>query len=574
MLPKSSDMFDSDNAVDVTNKFEEFKSALSKSLDAPRPVGPNGPFSGGEAAQSPVAALQASLDNPDISKALGSDVVESVRTQMAQSELNKDWTLGNPVSTGLYLYDLEAPAKLLAPRPTPLRNRIARRKGQGNAHQFKTITGLTGTGTGGVGLIRPGITETTQNTFGGVSYLRGPKISYAGIDTTVPYKQFSVSDQVSWAAQFAGQGFDDLRQLSKTSVLYSSMLLEERMLLGGRGTSSGFVGALAAPTGLSLAVRTAASNEIGNTANIANLFVRVTSVGIWGESVSSAEATSTGLSAVTGKVIDITLVDAPGALAYKVYVGTTTGAANCFAGAISNSSATLNVAPQAAGSQVGGAPITVHFTGAGTGGAPNAGATAPVADTSASANDYDGILSYCTGTNAGYVKRINNTFAGADGANVANTFEVAFSSMYDSVKADPDEILANGNDRKQVSDQLKTQSSANYQIQVMNASGPESVHDATIGSLVTGIANPISGKSVKLTVHPWLPQGTMPIISWTLPMPDSNISDTFAVYNVVDYQAVDWPVTQFAYETSSYWQGSLVGYAPGWCGAIQGIFRA
>lgn len=42
------------------------------------------------------------------------------RFQGARGEfLSKEWTLTNPLSTGLVPFDLEAPAKLLTPRPTP-----------------------------------------------------------------------------------------------------------------------------------------------------------------------------------------------------------------------------------------------------------------------------------------------------------------------------------------------------------------------------------------------------------------------------------------------------------------------
>ena len=53
----------------------------------------------------------------------------------------KEWSLTNPISTGLVPYDLEAPAKLLTPRPTPLRNSIPRVKGQGANRHFKVISG-------------------------------------------------------------------------------------------------------------------------------------------------------------------------------------------------------------------------------------------------------------------------------------------------------------------------------------------------------------------------------------------------------------------------------------------------
>ncbi len=570
-LPRSADMFgDVSTPVEVFERFESYKAELNKSLGNPQPA-PGAPEMAGQQ-QSDVALLQKALGSADVSKALSPELVDSVRNALAQTDIGKDWTNSNPVSTGLVAYDLEAPAKLLTPRPTPLRNRIARRKGIGTAHRFKRITGFTGTGTGGVGIFRPGITDASTQSFGSVSYMRGAKISYAGDDQAVNYKQFSVSDQVNWSAQFAGQGYEDIRQLSQTAVLWSSMLLEERMLLGSRGTDSGFSGALAAPTGVVLAARAATGAEVGNTANIATLYVYVTSVAVWGESVASSVTSTTGMSAATGDVVDVTFNDVPGALGYRIYAGTTTGIANVWQAQISGTQ--VSAAPGAiVHSPANGTStnkITINFTGGGTGGAPSTGLQPPASDTSAAATDYDGILSYCTGTNAGYVKRLNNSFSGADGTNVGNAFGVAFASLYDSVKADPDEILANGNDRKQLSDQLKTQGSSAYQIMVTN----DDSHSAQIGSVVNGIYNPVTGKPVTLTVHPWLPQGNMPIISWTLPLPDSQVSDVFAVYNVQDYMGVQWPVTQFAYETSSYWYGTAVCYAPAWNGCIQGIFKA
>lgn len=441
-------------------------------------------------------------------------------------------------------------AKLLAPRPTPLRNRIARRKGIGTAHQFKTITGFTGTGTGGLSLQRPGITESTTTAFGSVNYLRGPKISYAGTQSSVPYIQFGVSDQVSWAVQYSGQGYEDIRQLSQTSVLWSSMLLEERLLLGGRGTTGSFAGALAAPTGVTAPIAVVgATGYAPITGYTTNIYVRATSESLWGESVASSLVTVT---AASGSYISVTSTLPAGATGVRYYVGTGASdpglAGSWFAGRSSNGTAFII-----------------------QGALPTSGVVPPTTDNSATATEYDGILTYCTGPNSGYVKQLNNTFAGADGANVGNTFSNAFSSLYDSVKADPDEILANGSDRKQVSDQLKNESSASYRITVDSAS---QAHNAQIGALVTGVQNEVTGKMVDITVHPWMPQGNMPIISWTLPLPDSNISDVFAVYNVQDMMAIEWPVTQFAYETSTYWYGAAICYAPAWCAAITGITKA
>jgi hypothetical protein len=586
VLPKAADMFgDAESPLEIANRFEAYKDGLNKSAQNPMPTPGVPTMDSGPV--SPLFEFQKSLGNADVQKALSPELLESVRQGLAGTDIGKDLLVGSGGQLGgtggLNAYDLEAPAKLLAPRPTPLRNRIARRKGVGTAHQWKTITGFTGTGTGGVGLMRPGITESTATQFGQVNYLRGPKISYAGTQSSAPYIQFGVSDQVSWAAQFSGQGYQDIRQLSQTSVLYSSMLLEERMLLGGRGTSGSFAGALAAPAVGSLTTATAAvaaaplAAEVGATANIATLYVGVTAVGVWGESVPTVVSTTGLASAGTGLVVVVPISPVAGATGYRVYAGTS----NATAGGVYTGLFPAQV------SQVGGQPglggagaigvvpgsgtVHINFTGGGTGGAPSVGTNPGTADSSASAQDYDGILTICTSSNAGYVKAINNTFAGADGANVGNSFSNAFASLYDSVKADPDEILANGGDRKQVSDQLKNEASASYRITVDSAS---QAHNAQIGTLVTGVQNEVTGKMVDLTVHPWLPQGTMPIISWSLPLPDSNISDVFAVYNVQDYMAIEWPVTQFAYETSSYWYGTFVCYAPAWCGALTNIWKA
>jgi hypothetical protein len=583
VLPKSRDMFgDAEGPLEIVERFESYKAELNKSAQNPLPT-PGVPTMDGGAV-NPLFDLHKSLGNAEVQKALSPELIESVRTSLAGIDAGKD-NLGILVGSGgnlggtggLNAYDLEAPAKLLAPRPTPLRNRISRRKGIGTAHQWKTITGFTGTGTGGVGLMRPGITESTTTAFGSVNYLRGPKISYAGTQSSAPYIQFGVSDQVSWAAQFSGQGYQDIRQLSQTSVLYSSMLLEERMLLGGRGTAGSFAGALAAPTVSAITIATAGTGVVGNTAVIANLYIGVTAVGVWGETAPTV-VTSTGLSAVaSGDAATITITAVPGATGYHIYAGSSNATASnvytgLFPAQVSQASGQPGLAaPGAIGVVPAAGTYTINFTGAGTGGLPSVGTNPGTADSSASAQDYDGILTVCTGANSGYVKNINNTFAGADTSNVGNTFSVAFASLYDSVKADPDEILANGSDRKQVSDQLKNEASASYRITVDNAS---QAHNAQIGTLVTGIQNEVTGKMVDLTVHPWMPQGTMPIVSWTLPLPDSNISDVWAVYNVQDYMAIEWPVTQFAYETSSYWYGTFVCYAPAWNGAITGIWKA
>lgn len=588
-----AEMFsDAENSTDRTNRFERYKAELSKSISNPVPVqqevSPTGAMVISKVAapaEGPAMTVQKAIASGELQKSgVSAEVVASLQEQLARMDVGKaspttSWQLGSP--TSLYAYDLEAPAKILAPVLTPLRNQLPRSKGHGTAHEFRIIDGFTGTGTGGLGLISPAVSESTSNTFGpgSLGLARGPKMQISGKSVSVPYLAFGMSTDVSFQQQFAGVGFDDTRQLATNGLLWSSMLAEEHMLLGARGTATGFAGALAGPA-VSLAVRTAGTGEVGNTANIATLYVTVTTFGHWGESVPTLVST-TGMSAATGDVVDVTITDVQGAMGYHVYCGTTntTGAGSgaqagqtVYTGQFPAAVSGPVAAPGAVGVQPGtkNGKLTINFTGAGTAGVPNAGLHPVTTDSTASAGHYDGILTWCTGANTGYVNRINNTFSGVDGANVGNTFSAAFSAMWAANKASPDEILGSGADCKQVSDQLKTQSSSTYEIFVNN----DDAGGATVGAVVNAIWNPVARKRVALNVHPWLDQGTMPIISWNLNLPNSNVSSTFEVFDVQSYLGIQWPQIQYLYEESSYWQGNMVAYAPGFCGAIQGIWAS
>lgn len=560
-LPPASEMFGTSDPRDLAAKTEGFNEALSKSINA----GSRGDFAPAinmpGMVQGPAAAmaeLEKAASNPALAKAIGADTLASLQQQvMASREIVKDITIGDgistgsPIGTGLVPFDLEAPAKYLAPRPTPLRNKLPREKGQGTARRYKRITGITGSGTGGVGVFHPGIAETTQNNFAPVGssnalYLnRGAKISYAGDDKTVPYFEFGVSDSVSFAAQYAGQGFQDVRALSAQTLLYSSMLLEERMLLMGRGTNSAFSGALASPTA-TVAVAAPASGETAISGATSTIWVKVTSdAGDFGQSTPSPVA-SVAASAGTVGVVTVSAA-ITGALGYRVFVGTGAGlpadSAMYYAGRTGS--------------------LSFRITGA----LPTSGATAatPAAgDTSAFANGYDGIMPIVTSANAGYRKNINGAF---NGTSPGVEFQAAFASLYDSVKADPDELLFNGTDRKNLSELLKNSSSTNYRLTLQQ----DEIGNAVIGSVITAIQNEVTGKVVPMTVHPWMPQGNVAVLSYTLPIPDSQVSNVWSVVNVQDYMGINWPVIDFQYQMSSYWQGTFVCYAPAWNGSITGI---
>ena len=549
--PKAADLFgDEVSPKKAAKRMDEFQDSLNKSFSLPNTQGMT-------PAQDPTAALEALASQKSLSPDALAGLNNAIASQrLALQDVQKDITLTSPLSTSFAAFDLEAPAKLLTPRPTPLRNRIPRKKGVGTSHRIKRITGFTGTGTGGQGQIWPGVTESTTTAFGSINFERGAKISYTSDDLILPYNSYSLSDSVSFDANFSGLGYQDLRQLSSTSTLYATMLMEERMMLMGRGTASGYLGAVAAPT----VTVTAPSPATGQVA-LANstYYVYVTAdAGVSSTGFGESVVTTVASQATSSQVLKI-VVSAPvaGALGYNVYIGTTTGVANAkYQGTFKS----LTGYVVGAGSASVGDTI-VYST------ASSILASRASSDTSAYATGYDGILPTLLGANTGYNYNINSTFSNT---NAGTEFQTVFANLYNTVKADPDEILMNGSDRKQLSDAIKGSANANYRLNISQ----DETTGVTYGSVVNGIVNETTGKSLGITVHPWLPQGVAPVMSYTLPIPDTEVSDVWANYLVQDYMGIQWPVTQFAYEFSTYFRGTFMCQAPAWNGIVSGIVAA
>jgi hypothetical protein len=556
--PKAADLFSDATPKEAAERFEEYSLELNKSLS-------NASHTPG---QAPTVDAITTLEALAANKSLSGDAMNGLNTalaaqRMAMQDIQKEITLTSPLSSSFAAFDLEAPSKLLTPRPTPLRNRIPRKKGVGTSHRVKRVLGYTGTGTGGQGQIWPGISESTQNNFAGggttpLELIRGPQISYTADDLILPYNSYSLSDQVSFDANFSGMGYQDLRQLSSTSTLYATMLMEERMMLMARGTASGYSGAIAAPTGLTASSPAASGTQTALASGTYYVYITADagiSANGFGESIVSAVASET---VSTGDVLSVSFTGSVGALGYNVYVGTATGTANC----------------KLVGTVKGGTTVIVQGASATNLPANNfafstsgAAASRANADTSAYATGYDGILPTVLGPNTGYNNAINAAFSTS---NPGVEFQTVFANLYQNVKADPDVVLINGNDRKQLSDAIKNGSTANYRL-VINQPGESGT---TYGSIVTGLQNEVTGKAVDLMVHPWLNSGVAPVLSWTLPIPDTQVSDVWANFLVQDYMGIQWPVTQFTYDFSTYFRGTFFCTAPAWNGAVSGIQTA
>lgn len=599
-MPTLSEMFtDAQDARQRGDRLETLKGELQKSIDrhdkkvdafVPAQRGGDGTARTGIIKNAgPGAPKRATVAEWDrfaermngVAKSLSPEQASEVAAQIAEmsalrDELAKD--ISTTVPGNLHPYDLEAPAKVLVPRFTPLRNEIPRTKGQGTAREYRRILGWTNSGMGGVADVTPffnsetglnGGSTASYPSFGALTLIRGQKISFAMDDITVPYMEMSLSGVVGWKAQFANMGFENSRQLDQMGLLWAHLLGEEKAILFARGTDP-YGGAVAAPSGTpTLASGTGTGSGFGTTQ-----FVKLTSYTGQGESLPGTQGTSTTLTAGAPLVITLPSGVPQGALAVGVYISTTTNT-ETFVGFFT---------PQAGGTNDGKIVVPAMVTG---------GRTVPTADGSANANAYDGIITNLVGGGAnspdvsgaaGYAAYFPTLYAGSSdqvsifssGSGFTNVgdepWQNMFASLYASVYADPEEVWLTAQNRRQLADFVRNAGTgaAAYRINMGQSEFDDGV---SVGGFVTGLANESSpsDRLVRLRVHPYMPAGVSFARSRTLPVPDSHIGDTSTIVEVQGYMSVDWPEIQFTYDSSTYWYGSLLHYAPAWNGIITGL---
>ena len=138
---------------------------------------------------------------------------------VAKSTIGKStFTEGMSATSGLTFYDLELGAKFLYPVLTPLRNIIPRVSGKGGlAANWRAITAINTQG------LRFGVSAAN----------RAGVLAVATQDYSAAYKGLGVETSVDFEAQYAGQGFDDVRAIAGQIGLESLMIGEEAMILGG-----------------------------------------------------------------------------------------------------------------------------------------------------------------------------------------------------------------------------------------------------------------------------------------------------------------------------------------------------
>jgi len=505
------------------------------------------------------------------------------------SDIQKSFTAGNQgfsgTPYGLVPFDLLAPSRLIYPVYTLFRNKFPRPAGQGASRQVYGLLGISGSQTGGQGIVDISMAEvvsTSNNNFStqGNWPLNLPKTgSQTEFKLNVPYRFFGLTESLSWLAQFEGQGFEDISALANLVLLQEMMLGEEYQLMAGSSQNLPSVPAATVST------RTAGSNETAITGYTTNVSVWVTALNFFGESVGTNSSAAT-ISA--GQVADVTITPVAGAQQYNIYVGTSSAGStrtNYYLQAGTSVQSSVSYSGSQTANAIGGLRFTIQ-------GALATATNPPSADSgTGGANRMEGLIPTLTGlssTGSGPYANVgfesSNVWKGgyvnqAVGTHLStNAIFTALDALWENnglnnvapgvYKADPTEIVADGGDLMRLANDMLLQgNSLNYLLNISQ----DQISGIRAGAAVAEFVNPVTRSTVKLTVHPWMSQGTALLMSYQLPQTWSHVDNAWEMTVVQDYISVAWPVIDATFRYSIFLLGTLVAHAPMYSGILQGL---
>lgn len=265
--------------------------------------------------------------------------------------------------------------------------------------------------------------------------------------------------------------------------------------------------------------------------------------------------------------MDVQIAPVAGAMWYNIYAttGASAGTYHLFA------------------ANVGGLYYTLQ------GALPTTTAQPPAADSgTSSANDQEGLFAVLSGHSASGGGAVYPTSwqAGYFNQSTGDTLKTSILNnalqqlwdgtgsgvgAYGAFRADPAEIIGEGGDIARLSnDIVQSGTATNYRLFVEQSEVP----GVRLGAAVSEFQNPVTRSVVRVVVHPWLPQGNVLLMSYTMPFAWSNVSNVVEFVAVQDYLSISWPVIDASFRYSMFMFGALVVNAPFYCGLIQGIQKS
>jgi hypothetical protein len=476
--------------------------------------------------------------------------------QAEPTDIAKGFTAPGSATTGLQTYNLEAPAKLMLPINTPLRNSIARESG-GYAIQanWKYFDGIN------TGNVRAGISEGK----------RGGVIAQSLKEAFAAFRGWGLENSVTFEAQYAAKNFDDARAKAALQTLQATMIREELLILGGN--TSVAMGTTPTPV---------LAQAAGGSFTAATYSVICVALGL------QAYVELAGLNnGAIGQYFDPATAVVPGQITRTNADGSTDtfGAGTAQKSASATIAMTLNNKLSASVTAVSGAVGYAWFVGlAGSerlaaissinsvvindpaNGAAQLASTLTAVDSSTSTLDFDGLLYQAVKSGSGAYVAVQPTgVAGtgtpltSDGAGGIVEFEQAFVSMYNKYRLGPTVIYVSSQELSNILKKVISTGAAPLLRLNVDSANPSAIRGGlTIGSYL----NKITGQDVPIRVHPNLPAGTVFMFSESLPYPLSGVGSVARMLMRQDYYQIEWPLKSRKYEYGVYADGVLQHYAP------------
>jgi hypothetical protein len=464
------------------------------------------------------------------------------------------------ISTGLTAYDLQAPAKNLYPTLTPLRNSLPRvaRLNPGDAARWRSIFSVTGSGYDAMGWIPEG--------------QRSASMSYQAVLEVAPYLTLGEEDTVTFEAEAAAQGFEDINATATLRILQKTMRKEETALLGGNTSlplgTPGAPTLTASGTGATLPAATYSVIVVGltfegyrNSTLAGGVATTKTITGNDGNTYtlnggSSMRSANVTQAVTLGQTLFATAPLINGAVAYAWYVGAV--GSETLQAITTINSATFS-APLTSGQQA---------------------ATVVTADNSRNPTlAFDGLLTVgFNPVNNSYVQALasgpagTGTFLTPSGRGSINEIDNMLISMWNNYRLSPTVIYVNAQEQKNITAKCLTNASGPLVRYNVDAS-QSAPYEFTASGVVRWYYNPFTGVEIPMPVHPDLPPGTILAFCERLPVwyQSNEVPNVAEVLTRRDYYRVDWPIHTRRREFGVYTEEVLAVYAPFGVGILTNI---
>lgn len=451
------------------------------------------------------------------------------------------------VATGVVNYDLRPGMVQTYPytaEMTMLGSELPRVGGNGDtATRWKAITGIN-----------------TGNTHLGLSEgNRGATVTTSTANLTSGYAKLGLEDSVTFEADYASQGFDDVKAIAMSNLLRAALIGQEKQLLWGNANNAlgttptptvanaGTGGSIAAAT-YNVACVALTAEGLDRSSVSGGVVQQITKTNVDGSSDTinggaaqkSATASTTTSGSTSTISASVTVVD--GAVAYAWYVGTS-GAEKL--AAITNINSVLLTALPSAGNQALSALASADYS----------------AD---STYNMDGLLTYARSSlNATVVALPTGTLGTgtvltASGRGTITQIDSALVTFYKNWKFNPDEMLLSMDDYNNMATKIINNGGAPIARVVQEAAGGNPI---AAGILSYIYVSP-NGQKIRMRVHPFMPQGTILLYSKSLPYAGTGIGSVMQVKTRREWYATEWPLRTRKWEYGIYADQTLQHFAP------------